>query len=278
MSTSKGKRGAGIQAPQWTLIVTTLDITQVEYIFKFLYLCFMLNGLSLFSGIGGIDVALSGFVKPIAYCEIDPYCQSVLLSRMQEGHLPKAPIWGDITSLDKACIDEILCLQQEADDIAGKLKKFTEEQVLEAVKSYEEGMSLSDIAHIYGVTRQAVWYLLHTRTQMRSNLKYGKDNHFYRGGARADARANDILDNELRYGRIVNPGRCEICSDESKFKDGRTAIQGHHDDYNKPLSVRWLCQKCHHEWHKHNRPIPFDGEGGKEVNADDIDIIYGGFP
>ncbi len=59
----------------------------------------MINGLSLFSGIGGIDVALSEYVQPIAYCEIESYCQSVLLQRMSEGHLPKAPIWDDIRTL-----------------------------------------------------------------------------------------------------------------------------------------------------------------------------------
>lgn len=59
----------------------------------------MLNGLSLFTGIGGIDVALSEYVSPVAYCEIEPYCQSVLLQRMSEGNLPKAPIWNDIRTL-----------------------------------------------------------------------------------------------------------------------------------------------------------------------------------
>lgn len=56
-------------------------------------------GLDLFSGIGGIAIALRGYVEPLAYCEIDPYCQSVLLSRMHEGHLPKAPIWDDVRTL-----------------------------------------------------------------------------------------------------------------------------------------------------------------------------------
>jgi len=60
----------------------------------------MLNGLSLFSGIGGIDVALSEWVRTVAYCEIEPFCQSVLLSRMSEGDLPKAPIWDDVRTLD----------------------------------------------------------------------------------------------------------------------------------------------------------------------------------
>jgi len=57
-------------------------------------------GLDLFTGIGGITLALQKYVKPIAYCEIEPYCQSVLLQRMQEGNLPKAPIWDDIRTFN----------------------------------------------------------------------------------------------------------------------------------------------------------------------------------
>lgn len=59
-----------------------------------------MNGLDLFSGIGGISLALHEWVKPVAYCEIDKYCQAVLLSRMSNGQLPRAPIWDDIVSLD----------------------------------------------------------------------------------------------------------------------------------------------------------------------------------
>lgn len=58
-----------------------------------------LNGLDLFSGIGGITLGLSEWVRPIAYCEIERYTQGVLLSRMAEGSLPKAPIWEDIKTL-----------------------------------------------------------------------------------------------------------------------------------------------------------------------------------
>jgi DNA (cytosine-5)-methyltransferase 1 len=59
----------------------------------------MLYGLDLFTGVGGITLALQDYVTPLAYCEIDTYAQSVLLQRMQEGYLPKAPIWDDIRSL-----------------------------------------------------------------------------------------------------------------------------------------------------------------------------------
>lgn len=60
----------------------------------------MLNGLDLFSGIGGISLALRDYVRPIAYCEIDPYCQGVLLSRMASGDLDNAPIWDDVKTLN----------------------------------------------------------------------------------------------------------------------------------------------------------------------------------
>ncbi len=59
----------------------------------------MIYGLDLFSGYGGLSLALKDWVIPKAYCEVDRYAQSILLSRMSEGELPIAPIWDDITTL-----------------------------------------------------------------------------------------------------------------------------------------------------------------------------------
>lgn len=59
----------------------------------------MLNGLDLFSGIGGIAKALEPWSRPVAYCEVDRYCQGVLLSRMASGELPRAAIWDDVRTL-----------------------------------------------------------------------------------------------------------------------------------------------------------------------------------
>lgn len=61
----------------------------------------VLNGLDLFSGIGGLSIALAPWVRTIAYCENDRYAQSVLLSRMRSGDLDCAPIWDDIRTLRK---------------------------------------------------------------------------------------------------------------------------------------------------------------------------------
>jgi DNA (cytosine-5)-methyltransferase 1 len=59
----------------------------------------VLNGLDLFSGIGGLSVALAPWVRTVAYCECEPYAQAVLLSRQASGDVDVAPIWDDITTL-----------------------------------------------------------------------------------------------------------------------------------------------------------------------------------
>jgi DNA (cytosine-5)-methyltransferase 1 len=54
-----------------------------------------LKVLDLFSGIGGFSLGLeaAGF-ETIAFCEIDPYCQSVL-----HQHWPHVPVFGDVKEL-----------------------------------------------------------------------------------------------------------------------------------------------------------------------------------
>lgn len=50
----------------------------------------------------------------------------------------------------------------------------------------------------------------------------------------------------IKAGRLVRPDRCERCGeDPGKAKDGRPLVQAHHEDYSRPLEVRWLCTLCH---------------------------------
>jgi DNA (cytosine-5)-methyltransferase 1 len=65
------------------------------------------NGLDLFSGIGGLSLALQDWVKPIAYCENDRYAQSVLMSAMQRLDIAEAPIWDDVRTLRGDYLPEV---------------------------------------------------------------------------------------------------------------------------------------------------------------------------
>jgi DNA (cytosine-5)-methyltransferase 1 len=67
----------------------------------------VINGLDLFSGIGGISLALRDYVKTVAYCEQNKFCQSILLSRMSEGFIDNAPIWDDVKTLRGEMLPEI---------------------------------------------------------------------------------------------------------------------------------------------------------------------------
>src|SRR3990167_9237237 len=124
-----------------------------------------------------------------------------------------------------------------------------------AVALYEQGMSIADIARLRGVSRQALWTALNRRgVKFRSNLGYGTENHFYRG-TRAVDKAQNVLEKAVLRGQVERKTKCEECGDGGTFKDGRSKIQAHHPNYNKPLKVMWLCQKCHHNWHKGNKAI-----------------------
>ena len=58
---------------------------------------------------------------------------------------------------------------------------------------------------------------------------------------RAYKDAHNAVRRAIRSGEL-NPGPCETCGNES-------CNYAHHDDYSKPLSVRWLCPGCHLRHH-----------------------------
>lgn len=55
--------------------------------------------------------------------------------------------------------------------------------------------------------------------------------------------ARQFLKRALETGKILRPKACECCLIEAK------RIEGHHEDYAKPLEVIWLCVKCHKNLH-----------------------------
>ena len=61
--------------------------------------------------------------------------------------------------------------------MSGKLKKLTDEQVIESIKMYESGLSLQKIGDYFGVSRQSMWDLLKRRIELRDNKKIAEENN-----------------------------------------------------------------------------------------------------
>lgn len=146
----------------------------------------------------------------------------------------------------------------------------------EAVSIYEKGLSVGDCADFFGITRQAMHKILKLRgCKFRRQIKFGDENHFSRYNnisLHTKKRAQHLVEKAGKKNLLIQKP-CEVCGNNERFKDGRTGVQAHHDDYDRPLEIRWLCQKCHYEWHSKNTP-----KGGKEASAENIDIVCGGFP
>jgi DNA-binding CsgD family transcriptional regulator len=84
----------------------------------------------------------------------------------------------------------------------------------------------------------------------------GKNNHNWKGGVsengyeryrkeykrnnRKKIRAHNKVQYAIETGKLERQP-CEVCGEEP--------ADAHHDDYSKPLQVRWLCRKHHMEEH-----------------------------
>lgn len=72
-------------------------------------------------------------------------------------------------------------------------------------------------------------------------------------------RAKSLLNRAVNRGDMKKPMRCTLCNKiPIQRSDGRSGLQGHHHNgYENPLDVIWLCVKCHVDLH--NRKL-----GGRE--------------
>lgn len=67
---------------------------------------------------------------------------------------------------------------------------------------------------------------------------------------RGGVGAYRIVQRAVAGGRLRAPGACSHCGIPN------VRLHAHHDDYSRPLDVRWLCSKCHVAEHQYNTDGP----------------------
>lgn len=85
----------------------------------------------------------------------------------------------------------------------------------------------------------------------KASRKYSKNNKEkryestkkYREKNKVKYQCHGIVAYAIKCGNLTKKP-CEVC--------GSKMSVAHHDDYAKPLDVRWLCDLHHNEWHNEN--------------------------
>lgn len=118
-------------------------------------------------------------------------------------------------------------------DISKKLSKKRKSIVCERKKARELQEKRDKAAE-----RQRLYRLKHAEEISKYNIDYNARNK----NARA---AQWIAYKAIKSGELI-PRPCENC--------GAMAVVAHHDDYNHPMQINWLCTSHHKLWHSEHGP------------------------
>ena len=109
-----------------------------------------------------------------------------------------------------------------------------------------EGLTIREIAHRLGRSTSRVTKVLRAMGLAERGPLSGPLSCSRKRNARWEQkypekrRAHKVVEKALDAGRIQRMD-CECC--------GEKKTHAHHDDYSRPLDVRWLCARCHKREH-----------------------------
>ncbi len=119
-----------------------------------------------------------------------------------------------------------------------------------AVRLYQSGLTIRELGQFYGVSSTAVWEALKRRGcqfRPKAHKDTSDEERVYHSKSAYVARAQYLLNRAIRRGIVTRLTHCESCLGANR------EIHAHHNNYDKPLEVVWLCCSCHARLHKKER-------------------------
>ena len=110
------------------------------------------------------------------------------------------------------------------------------------------GNEIAPYSKCYCVSCATNWRrnYLNTHPKVKEKLNRSARERYYNSGEEQfKVYVRGMTNRALRLGYITK-GACEICNEVEN-------VEAHHDNYLKPLDVRWLCKKHHTEHHNDNK-------------------------
>jgi len=93
-----------------------------------------------------------------------------------------------------------------------------------------------------GLRSQCKLCMVSERQKLKGYYKKWRDNHRSWYASYRRRNSDKVKVTARNAAQYLTKGVCEVC--------GCKEVHAHHDDYSKPLDVRWLCSPHHIEWHQ----------------------------
>ena len=72
---------------------------------------------------------------------------------------------------------------------------------------------------------------------------------YFQEGTIMTTATNEVA-GAIKAGLLTRPEHCEKCGKKPpRMSNNFNAIVAHHNDYDRPLDITWLCRHCHFLWH-----------------------------
>jgi len=125
--------------------------------------------------------------------------------------------------------------------VVKRLKEWRKNRPIEEKKAYNQRYYKINKEKLQKISRESYKNL--SKEQKKRNYETIK---LFRKNNRDKAKAWFAVGNALIRGDMNKPNNCELCNIKER-------LHAHHEDYSKPLEVKWLCPKCHNEIHVDKR-------------------------